>query len=482
MTQSWNDVSIPTVSELNSLSAIATESRQKIVVPFVPSTEVGELPRFSSQVEPLSLRECESLAARHAPLAKVLEQESQNSPCDCSNVDPDVQSSINAAISANASYQRNVAAEKALLAYLGLTEVHLQSQVSRESIEEVGKLQDVLTQLQLEGLVRDVDPELLVRKKLDLQSKVSELVFNFDDLNQKLRLLLGLSDSSSPIWTDCQIEGWVLPNDLESEITLAMQNRADIIALRSFIQCGNDDLLELMRSSVRSVNPLAAIAIQKRFFGGLFKDNSAEIQKLRMQLAVLNESQIALVKSEVTESFYAIQKYASMIALTEKKLESLRKSESRLGARRQVGAIKIDEVLAVKSAILETRSELIHSAILLQMEWIKMKSRQGLLGTVGMNANSSVTSRQHVDRYLDSEPQPRMMLPAPNAVEATRFQPRDDRSPRENRVSGTTRQVKLNPPRVSKASYEDRSYEDRSGGNSLSEMLRRKRFELAPLR
>ena len=477
MTQSWNDVSIPNVSELNSLSAIATESRQKIVVPFVPSIEIGELPRFSSQVESLSLRECESLAARNAPLAKVLEQESQNSPCDCNNVDPNVQLSINAAISANASYQRNVAAEKALLAYLGLTEVYLQSQVSRESIEEVGRLQDVLAQLQLEGLVRDVDPELLVRKKLDLQSKVSELVFNYDDLNQKLRLLLGLSVSSNPIWTACQIEGWVLPDDLESEIELAIQNRADINALRSFVQCGNGDLLELMRSSVRFVNPLAATAIQKRFFGGLFKDNSAEIQKLRMQLAILHESQIALVKSEVTESFYAIQKYSSMIALTEKKLESLRKSESRLGARRQVGAIKVDEVLAVKSEILETRSDLIHSAILLQMEWIKMKSRQGLLGTIGMNGDNVSTSQQQVDGYVETVPQPQMMLPPPNSAKTTRFQPRDDRMSREDQLIGRGRKMRLNPSQVSKASYEDQG-----GGSSLSEMLRRKRFELAPLR
>ncbi len=476
ITQSWNDASIPTVSQLRSLPEMATESRQAILVPFLPESEKGELPKPAGTVEPLSLRDCEALAATNAPLAKILEEESQSSPCDCSNVDQNVQASINAAINANASYQRNIAAEKALLAYLGLTEVYLQTQVSRESIEEIGKLQDVLAQLQLEGLVREVDPELLVRKKLDLQSKRSELIFNFDDLNQKLRLLLGLHDSANPIWTDCQIEGWALPDNLDSEIELAMQNRADIIALRSFIQCGSDDLLEMMRSSIRSVSPLAAIAIQRRFFGGIFKDNSAEIQKLRMQLAILNESQIALVKSEVTESFYAIQKYSALIELSQKKLESLRRSESRLGARRQVGPIKIDEVLAVKSAVLETRSELIHSAILLQMEWIKMKSRQGLLGATETNSHDIPISTPQKDSYKNGGSSPQVRLP-PRTTKANSLLPKTTGRSQQGGAQ-VTGQMQLNPPKVSKASYQEQS----GDGNSLSEMLRRKRFELAPLR
>ena len=49
----------------------------------------------------------------------------------------------------------------------------MQTQVSRESIVEIGKLQEVFAELQLEGLVRELDPELLVRGKLDLQAKRS---------------------------------------------------------------------------------------------------------------------------------------------------------------------------------------------------------------------------------------------------------------------------------------------------------------------
>ncbi len=476
MTQSWNDASVPTVSPLRSLPEIATESRQEILIPFLPDFEKGELPKSAGKVEPLRLRDCESLAAANAPLAKILEEESQSSPCDCNNVDPDVQASINAAINSNASYQRNIASEKALLAYLGLTEVYLQTQVSRESIVEIGKLQEVLAELQLEGLVRELDPELLVRGKLDLQAKRSELVFNFDDLNQKLRLLLGLQNSPNPIWTDCQIQGWSLPDDLDSEIELAMQNRTDIRALRSFIQCGNDDLLEVMRSSIRSVSPISAIAIQRRFFGGLFKDNSAEIQKLRMQIAILNESQIALVKSEVTESFYAIQKYSALIQLKQKKLESLRKSETRLEARRQVGPIKIDEVLEVKSSVFETRSELIHSAILLQMEWIKMKSRQGLLGVAETSSHDTPSNEHQSDSYKGDGSSPQMTRP-PRPIKANGLLPvTSGRSQQDNaRITG---QMQLNPPKVSKASYQEQS----GDGKSLSEMLRKKRRKLALLR
>ena len=212
------------------------------------------------------------LAAANSPLSKILEKElGQSAPCGkCSNVDPCVRDAVNNAVLSNADYQRNVVVEKAILAYWGLVEVYLQNRIANETVSEIESLQEVLEQLQGEGLLRDVDPESLVRQKLDARSKQQELLFNFEKLNDNLRALLGLESKTHPIWTDCQIEDWIPPEELQVEIQLALENRSDLQAIQTLSSLGNDQVLGALRSSVRSAGPLAGIVLERRIFGGFF--------------------------------------------------------------------------------------------------------------------------------------------------------------------------------------------------------------------
>lgn len=364
------------------LPSVPAAEVPSIRLPFVDAREQGALPDGFDQAFPLTIDHCELLAARRSPLAAVLEVEQQNqgSCQSCSNVDPCLQDSINGILAANAGYQRNLAAEQALRAYLGLVEVYLQNQIVAETIEEIEGLEEVLAKLQGEGLLRDVDPETLARKKLDAVSQRNELLFNFEKLNGNLRSLLGLDESVHPIWTACQIEAWQLPTDLDQEIATAWESRSDLAALEQLTLISNDQLLDTLRNSVRSASPLAGLVLERRLFGGFFQDNSAEMDKLRSQLGILQAARNELVQSTVAESFYAIHRNHQQIQVERQRLESLRKSEARLEARRQVGPIKVEDVLTVKSEILQSRSSIIRSAVDLQRSWIQLKAAQGLLG------------------------------------------------------------------------------------------------------
>lgn len=353
-----------------------------ISIPSLPDSEKGLIPDGFKQVFPLTIEECERLAAQHSPIASVLEMESnQSGACQpCSTVDPCVLNSVNTIIAGNAAYQRNVASEKALLAYLGLVEVYLQNQLLAETIAEIDELQSVLDRLQKEGLLRQVDPEILSRKKIEALEKRNELLFNFEQLNESLRLLLGLESSVHPIWTACVIPQWQVPTEITAEIAAAMENRTDLQSIQNLSNVSNDQILNTLRSSVRSISPFAGLVLERRLFGGFFADNSAEIAKLRSQLTVLHATQMDLVRSQVSTNFYSMFKSKEQIELKLQKLASLRKSEARLDAKRQVGPIEVDEVLAIKSELLSCRSEVIHAVIELQMSWVRLKSAQGLLG------------------------------------------------------------------------------------------------------
>ncbi|MDG2470265.1 MAG: hypothetical protein P8M80_13375 [Pirellulaceae bacterium] len=375
---SWCDGYPSLTSPTPSLEVIEWADREPIQIPSIASGENGSLPIPSAQIEPLSLSVCEQLAAQHAPIARVLTEETTTSAgCRCSNVDPKLTETINAAILSNAQYQKNLAAEKALLVYLGLTEVHLQNSIALETTQAIKDLSVVVGDLQKDGILKEVDPEILVREKLSSDLQSTDLVFNFQNLNDKLRLLLGLEDSSIPIWTSCQILQWEAPSSLVTEIETGLNHRHDLSTIGEFVTAGDEQILEIMRGSVRAVSPLAAIRLERRIFGG---DPAPEIQKIRSQLALLLDSQVELMKSGVTEHFYSILKHKNQLELTGQKLSSLRKSQDWLNARRQVAPIKVEQVLEIEAGILATRAELIHAAIEMQRSWIRMKSQQGLLG------------------------------------------------------------------------------------------------------
>ena len=367
-----------------------------IQLPFVDRSEKGQIPDGFEEIFPLTVEECEGLSARNSAIGAVLDTESRlNSPCQpCSQVDPCVRDSMNAIISANSMYQRNLSAEQAMLAYFGLAEVYLQNQIIDETLVEIEELQEVLEQLQEEGLLRDVDPESLNRKRLEALEMRNELLFNFESLNEALRGLLGLERDVHPIWTDCQISNWEVPVHLDAELEIAFSNRTDVQSLEKLSSISNDQIIETLRNSVRSASPLAGLVLERRIFGGYFSDQSAEVAKLRSQLLILHNAQIDLVKSQVAEHFYSVLKNHEMIQLKRQKLASLRKSEARLDAKRQVGPIEVDEVLSVKSELLKCRSEIIRSAIELQMSWIRLRSAQGLLGRNDLAPNTLDPSKR----------------------------------------------------------------------------------------
>ena len=274
----------------------------------------------------------------------------------------------------------NLAAEQALLAYLGLTEVYLQNRITDSTLVEIANLQDVLRQLQEDELLRDVDPEMLVRKKLEVQLAQQEILFNYEKLNRNLEALLGLQPSVHPVWTDCQIMDWALPTDLSAELQLAREHRTDLQGIRQLAGLGQEEALDVLRRSVATASPLAGVSLDRPVFSGKFADRSAEMRTLQQQLATLYQVRVELAESLVSEHFHAIQKNNREIQLNRERLASLRRSEARLETLRQVGPIQIEQVLTVKSDILKARSEIIHSAIALQMSWIRLKGAQGLLG------------------------------------------------------------------------------------------------------
>lgn len=365
-----------------SLQPVNLDQAGPIRIPLIDPSETGKVPEGLDQVFPLTLRDCELLAARHSPISRILEEEAgATGPCQpCSNVDPCLQDSMNAIVLANSAYQKNLVAEKALLAYFGLVEVYLQNKLSDDTIAEIDDLIEILAKLQRDGLLREVDPQRLVRQRIDAVTARQDILFNFEKLNENLRGLLGLAENAHPIWTDCQIESWETPPELQAELELGFARRTDLQAIEQLATLNGDAVINTLRRSIRAASPLAGLVLERRLFNGFFADNSFEIQKLRRQLWILHAAQMDLARSTITEHFYAIHRDHEKIVLLREKLESLRKSESRLEAQRQTGSIDVEDVLAVKAEILACRSEIIHAAIRMQMSWIRMKAAQGLLG------------------------------------------------------------------------------------------------------
>lgn len=329
----------------------------------------------------LTVAQCRELAMTGSRNANALDAEFQRLQCN-ENVPP----CILEMIQLSAMHQRNESIGQALEAYLNLVEVYLQHDLLLESTVLIDDTHQTIDQLRAADVIVDFDRRELDRRRMTAEEKAFELLSNQQTLTTGLELLLQLQRTSgSPIWPEYSAESfgqYDVPT-LNDSLTVAWENRKDLRALQALATCCSEDLIDAVRSSLRSIHPLLGFAFRPRgvlyqaFFGQ--QDDLHEVNQLQNQVYGVIESLKDSIELEVASRVYSIEKRMAVIRLKKARIQSLHDS---IQSAKDVAAVKPVDLKAQverRAQVIEARSELIRERIALEIDRVKLMQAQGIL-------------------------------------------------------------------------------------------------------
>lgn len=371
------------VSIQNQLASVSLAERTPISLSNL-TREIGGTPLISGEpttVRDLTPSQCESLAAASSRIANALQAEQNMIRCNVNAPECVVQ-----ILRMQAIHQRNESAGQALEAYLNLVEIYLQHDLLNESTEQIDIAVEIVEKLRAADVDTGIDNRVFDRQQNELEEKAVELAFNQRRLTTGLELLLQLDRSNSnPIWTNYQADdSLVADQTVEQALATAWANRRDLQALRLLADCCDEKVLDLIRSSAKTLHPLLGLNFKvTRLLPRprlISREAQAECCSRRSQIQQVIDSRKQLIELEISELVQSIQKHKELIKLKQSTIKSLQDSIESAEKAAEVRPVDLEVQLKNKSQVLEQRSALIHERIALEIDRVKLKRAQGLLG------------------------------------------------------------------------------------------------------
>ncbi len=365
---------------VNQLATISVDSRQLISHPEISGVAGGSpvVEDFSTQIRTIDFAAVQSKAAENSALANAIVDERQKLCCN-----DNVPKCLPTILDLQAQHERNQSAGQAGVAFLNLVQIYLQHDVLVASTKEVDRAAAIVKKLKDADVPLEFDDRRFEREHNKLEEKAVDLLYNQKRLTTGLSLLLDLDEKDvTPIWTEYQSEGLPEPVELNSALETAWTNRTDLQALSLLADCCDADLLEIIRSSAKSLHPLLGLSMKrKRLFRRLFSkvDETREACCRVDQVRALIEARKKLISQEISDLVFSMDKRRRLITLKKETINSLQKSITAAEKAAVIKPVDFETEMANKAKILETRSELISEVIGLEIDGLKLKQAQGLL-------------------------------------------------------------------------------------------------------
>lgn len=363
----------------NHLPEISVDSRRPIRISGIEQfggTLVLEQSPFV--LRNLTIKNCARLAGEISPVANALDAESQRV------IENQEQSEwFSQILSLQAVHERNDSVGQACEAYLNLLEVYLQYDILAMSQAEIAETRSFVTKLNENSIATGIDQRELDREEFSLAEKAAELNHLQKRISTNLELLIGLErEPAKPIWTDFQSKGITMIVELESSLGTALENRSDVKALERVVNCSNEEIIALVKSGAGQIHPLLGMSFGENLFPISRRRKKAKAEEMaqsrRQQISDLIEARKKLIVAEVADLVFSIQKRQKLILLKQSKIQSLQLSISETEKAAEVRSINIPQLIANKSRILKEQSTLISEIVRLEIDFIKLRTAQGL--------------------------------------------------------------------------------------------------------
>ena len=331
----------------------------------------------------LNLDESICLAAQHAPLAGVIEDERRSIAC---RLGPENRSrTLEVFLEAQALEQRNKAAGNAGELFLRLVEIQLQDQLLNESDGKLQEFYETLSKAEASGLATANARGQLDALAIELKRKRSDLEIAEPEVIIKLNALIGINDICD---FQLQPSHELAPHDarlnLQEETAIALAQRPGLRALQDISDQGADIHLETVISQLApalgmDVNkPLKKRILQRRARNSVDCSSGIRGQQVQQILAARRQQ----VQIEVAQSVLNIQNNLQQIALAAEDLQRLDSEMKLAESKSEIDAKEsFIETIRIWSDQQKARSSRISAAIQLEIAQVRLLEAQGQLAS-----------------------------------------------------------------------------------------------------
>jgi outer membrane protein TolC len=341
---------------------------------------------------------CQCLAAKHAPLAdgldaqrRQLEEKKVKKTCLREDKSAKQRAFQESMLLYSALEIRDQAAGTALEWYFQLAGAEAKSDLLNESLKEGRKTLQGIEGLKKQGLRLPAPIEEYQRQVVELQLQESQNQLAIEQLNSKLRQAIGqdskvgriLPDPSTPL-------GMESPPDVEAAVKLGLQQRPQLLLLRSMIDNLDRDTLGSARSFLQVLSPLLAMSSPGpsckllKILGRILHiqpGQEDEVDRIRAQLTDYLHERERTVEAEIREAVYEIRAHRQATILARQAADSWEERIRNLEKQRAEGIRGVAELSKTNLDWYKARGEVVKEYIGWKIAVVKLKLAQGILPT-----------------------------------------------------------------------------------------------------
>ncbi len=353
----------------------------------------GPKARLGRCYRALTAHECLCLALENAPLANLLATEAlargrENSLNCLAGLPGRQRSQLSTTVLVYSSEEvRNRSAGVALEAYFRLAEAEGRDDLLQLSLEEVDSLVTKAQALLKQGLRSPTDVGALRRQQSELRADETQIDVAIDQLNGKLKTLVGLpcANDNSSLWPTGALR--VQPADVNCEacVAVALVSRADLNLLRALAGSINAQTLPVARQVLGGVNALlGARPASPCKLGSAVQAvanclSCEEVETVRKQVNALLQERSRQAAEEVRQAARVVDGRFRLVALARQRDEIAQDKVADLLNKEKRG---LPVGLTLPRARLDAhkaRGELLHEVVEYQIAQAQLEQAQGIL-------------------------------------------------------------------------------------------------------
>lgn len=253
------------------------------------------------------------------------------------------------AIQSQIANERSQSASLAGQAFLGLVEVELQRNLLVEAQQKLIDLQQTIDEAEQQGFATSEAKDVVEKQTVKIAERESLLNFNAQKLTSQLKTLLGLSPSDD-IELSYHLNPAPITFDLQAEKAKAINQRAELIALRQTLAQWNDCSAETARTLLSAADPRMGVELAKAVVNSRWpilsllrnrrmpEFDHCENQSLRQQTEKLLQDSEVVVGLSVEEAILDAQYAYESMVLANEEIKRLNAQVERIRARKDIDA------------------------------------------------------------------------------------------------------------------------------------------------
>ncbi len=283
---------------------------------------------------------------------------------------------------------RNRTASAALEAYYHLVEAEANARILDQALRLLDEAAAELERAREAELPAGPDPGQFARERLQLQDQRVELERTINELDTRLKQLIGLSgtDHNLRLWPENEWSVQVTVYDTDEEVARGLASRPELAGLRALRDNLDAETVDVAKRLLAGVNGLLGsggeVAVGILGITSTLRRSRADAAEVAARRAQLNQYTRDREQEIAADISLAIDNIAARlreVALAEEKRQAWEARVEDLRQRREVGRATYAEVVAARLALFRAQSEEVSAVAAWQIAEVKLREAQGLL-------------------------------------------------------------------------------------------------------